>query len=104
MRRQMSRNYDGLMTHDDGRARWASGFGNSSCAKWVVLALLAILGTVAAPAHAAAPANDNVANAQLISGTTGTVTGNNTDATEESGEPNHSGSTAPGGNQGIYSV
>jgi hypothetical protein len=36
------------------------------------------------------PANDNFASAQSISGCSGTVTGNNLSATNESGEPNHS--------------
>jgi M6 family metalloprotease-like protein len=37
------------------------------------------------------PANDNFANAQIISGNTGTTTGTNGAATKESGEPNHAG-------------
>jgi hypothetical protein len=36
-------------------------------------------------------ANDNFANAQAISGSTGTTTGSNVGATKESGEPNHAG-------------
>jgi hypothetical protein len=39
----------------------------------------------------AAPANDNFAFAQVISGSAGTVTGNNVAATKEPGEPNHAG-------------
>ena len=39
----------------------------------------------------AAPVNDNFANALVISGTTNTVTGTNTLATEEAGEPDHGG-------------
>jgi Calcineurin-like phosphoesterase len=41
----------------------------------------------------AAPANDNFANAQVISGTSGTATGSNVGATKESGEPNHAGNS-----------
>jgi hypothetical protein len=37
------------------------------------------------------PANDNFANAQVISGNSGTVTGSNVGATKETGEPNHAG-------------
>ncbi len=39
----------------------------------------------------AAPANDNFASAQVISASSGTVTGNNVAATKEPGEPNHAG-------------
>src|SRR5207249_3220653 len=39
------------------------------------------------------PSNDNFANAQLISGNSGTVTTSNVDATKEAGEPNHAGNT-----------
>lgn len=46
----------------------------------------------AAAAQAAAPANDNFANAQVISGALPQqVDGTNVDATEETGEPNHAG-------------
>ncbi len=38
-----------------------------------------------------APANDNFADAQTISGTTGTVTGSTLGATRQTGEPNHGG-------------
>lgn len=38
------------------------------------------------------PTNDQFATAQLISGNNGSVSGANTDATKESGEPNHAGS------------
>jgi Lysyl oxidase/Concanavalin A-like lectin/glucanases superfamily/Immunoglobulin domain/Immunoglobulin I-set domain len=37
------------------------------------------------------PANDAFANAQAISGSSGSVTGNNANASKESGEPNHAG-------------
>jgi hypothetical protein len=39
----------------------------------------------------AGPANDNFANAQVITGNAGTVTGSNTSATKEPGEPDHAG-------------
>ncbi len=51
---------------------------------------LACASTVAAKS-AAAPANDNFANAQGVSGASGTATGSNTGATKEAGEPNHAG-------------
>lgn len=44
---------------------------------------------------AAAPANDDFANAQVIAGATGNVAGNNVGATKEVGEPDHAGN--PGG-------
>lgn len=42
---------------------------------------------------AAAPANDNFANAQVLTGTTATATGTNVGAAKETGEPNHAGYT-----------
>lgn len=39
------------------------------------------------------PANDNFAGAQIISGSSGTVTGNNVNATKETGEPSHAGNS-----------
>lgn len=42
------------------------------------------------------PSNDNFANATVLSGTFGTVTGNNVNATKETGEPNHANNTASG--------
>jgi Ca2+-binding RTX toxin-like protein len=54
------------------------------------------------PASAlAAPANDDFANAQEITGTTGSVTGSNVGATKETGESNHAGN--PGGHSIWYS-
>jgi Ca2+-binding RTX toxin-like protein len=54
------------------------------------------------PASAlAAPANDDFANAQVITGTTGSVTGSNIAATKEIGEPDHAGN--PGGHSIWYS-
>jgi Calx-beta domain-containing protein len=47
-----------------------------------------------------APPNDNFANAQIIPGCGGTVTGTNVSATRETGEPNHS----PDNNGGSRSV
>jgi hypothetical protein len=38
-----------------------------------------------------APANNSFANRQVVSGSSGTVTGSNGGATKESGEPNHAG-------------
>jgi hypothetical protein len=40
------------------------------------------------------PANDNFTNAQVISGTTGSVTGTSVGATGETGEPDHAGAPA----------
>lgn len=41
------------------------------------------------------PANDRLANAELLPGTSGKATGSNIRASGESGEPNHAGSAAP---------
>jgi hypothetical protein len=51
-----------------------SAYSNESCATTV-----------------SAPPNDNFTNAQVISGSSGTVTGSNVGATKEAGEPNHAG-------------
>ena len=42
---------------------------------------------------AGAPANDLFANAQVVSGSSGTATGSNAGATKEPGEPNHAGNS-----------
>jgi len=46
------------------------------------------------------PANDNFANAQVVSGPSGFVSGSNAGATKEPGEPNHGGN--PGGSSVWY--
>jgi hypothetical protein len=45
------------------------------------------------PSASLAPANDNFANAQVITGGTGTVTGTNVNATTEAGEPGPGGAS-----------
>src|SRR5659263_181624 len=52
------------------------------------LALAAWIGLAAMPAFAQS-ANDNFANAQVITGSSGTTAGNNFLATREPGEPGH---------------
>lgn len=47
------------------------------------------------------PANDDFAQAQAIAGNSGTISGRNTDATKESGEPDHAAN--PGGHSIWYS-
>jgi len=63
----------------------------------IVVALVAACALVSAAGvsarRAAAPANDMFANAQVISGTSGTTSGSNVGATKESGEPNHAGNS-----------
>ena len=54
----------------------------------IILATLALAGTQVSTA--AAPANDHWANAQLISGSSGVVTGTTVDATVQTCEPGHS--------------
>jgi hypothetical protein len=50
-----------------------------------------LLALFAGSAPAAAPANDNFAGAQPISGETGSASGSNLEATAEPGEPSHTG-------------
>src|SRR2546423_1040147 len=68
----------------------------------VAVALVAGL-VVALPAYATAPNNDNFAAAQAISGTSGSVTGTNVEATKEAGEPNHANAGNAGGKSVWYS-
>jgi hypothetical protein len=66
----------------------------------VALAMLAS-GLATSPAWAAAPGNDNFADAQVLSGPLPiTTTGTNVDATKEPGEPDHAGN--PGGGSVWY--
>lgn len=52
--------------------------------------MLTVLGIFSATAFAAPPANDNLANAQVISGNSGTSAAiNNSEATQQGGEPAH---------------
>jgi hypothetical protein len=48
------------------------------------------------------PPNDNFVNAQVITGTSGTVNGTNAFATKETGEPSHSPDDNPGGKSVWY--
>lgn len=59
----------------------------------IALALMLILPTLAAaaPAWAAAPSNDNLADAVELRGTSGEISGTITDATKETGETAYSG-------------
>ena len=68
-----------------------------------LLAVAALLFVLVAPgsASAAAPPNDNFANAETITDRFGWVEGDNTEATKEPGEPNHAGN--PGGASVWYS-
>jgi PASTA domain len=57
----------------------------------VLAAAFAATGATGAPRLAAAPANDNFADAAAVSGRYGYVEATNVDATKEAGEPNHAG-------------
>ncbi len=57
----------------------------------VALAIALICASSVDARTTAAPANDNFANAQSVTGQSGTATGSNVGATKESGEPNHAG-------------
>lgn len=61
----------------------------------LVVALLCALSALLAPAlaQAAAPANDNFADAQLVTGASGSFMSSSTGATKEAGEPAHAGNT-----------
>src|SRR5205814_72711 len=48
---------------------------------------------VAGAAASTGPANDNFANASVLSGSTASATGTNLGATKESGEPSHAGNS-----------
>src|SRR3954468_19042324 len=59
----------------------------------VLLAALISLLAVPPLAQAAAPANDNFVNAEMLPGPAATVSATNNGATKEPGEPNHAGSS-----------
>ena len=69
---------------------------------YVIIAnsLGSITSTVASLNTGVAPPNDNFANAQGISGSSGSVTGNNANGSKQTGEPNHAGNA--GGNSVWY--
>ena len=69
------------------------GFRLNSALFAYILWVVTLLG--APSAWAAAAANDSFYSSKLITGGSGTVTGNNTDATQELNEPAHAGN--PGG-------
>ena len=48
------------------------------------------------PVGGAVPVNDNFSSAQVFSGSSGTATGTNINATKEAGEPNHAGDAGGG--------
>jgi hypothetical protein len=64
---------------------------NTGAARTGTISVGGQLFTVTQGAGGSAPANNNFANAQVITGSSGTVTGSNVGATKESGEPNHAG-------------
>jgi hypothetical protein len=63
---------------------------------------LPLLTPTPTPTPTPAPSNDNFANAQTIAGCSGSVTGYNTLATKEAGEPSHSPDNNPGGGSVWY--
>ncbi len=65
------------------------GFRRGTLVAALAVALVAASGVDAK--SAAAPANDMFANAQAVSGASGSATGSNVGATKEGGEPNHAG-------------
>src|SRR5213593_4436723 len=78
------------------------GGGNRLARVGRAVAVVLVAGLVVAlPAYATAPNNDNFAAAQAITGTSGSITGTNVEATKEAGEPNHAGNA--GGKSVWYS-
>src|SRR4051812_14194356 len=65
---------------------------------FILISAALFLSVVAQPLRAAAPGNDNFENPITINGTEVTVTGTNTEATKQPGEPDH------GANEGGHSV
>ncbi len=73
-----------------GRARRARpSISLAALAAALVLAFALSFPTLAL----AAPANDDFANAEVLTGTTDSASGTNVDATKETGEPDHDGNT-----------
>ena len=68
------------------RSSWRSGRA--------ALLLFAVFGSLCSSIWAQ-PANDNFADAQVLAGPSGSVTGSNDSATGEAGEPNHVGLSGP---------
>ncbi|HEV7395485.1 MAG TPA: NF038122 family metalloprotease [Pyrinomonadaceae bacterium] len=84
-------------TNDSFNAFSSSGVKNDLTA--VDLQAMDVIGYDTVPGGGGTPpANDTFANAQVITGSSGSVSGTNVSATKESGEPNH------GGNAGGKSV
>jgi hypothetical protein len=63
-----------------------------ACVLGMLLAACVLL-AIPCVAHALAPANDNFAAAELLTGSSATAGGSSTEATKETGEPNHAGNT-----------
>lgn len=61
-----------------------------ACDRWINFAI-ALLCALSPALLQAQPANNNFASAQIITGSSGSVTGNTFGATREMGEPNHGG-------------
>jgi Bacterial Ig domain len=57
----------------------------------LILAAIATLSLTFAAVAVAAPANDDFANAEVLSGTSDSASGTNVEATKEEGEPDHAG-------------
>ncbi|HEX8099454.1 MAG TPA: DUF11 domain-containing protein [Actinomycetota bacterium] len=64
-------------------------------ALFVLIFCTASVLTIARPAFADAPSNDNFAAADVLSSAKGAIFASNFDATEEPGEPNNAGESAP---------
>src|SRR4051794_8630585 len=77
------------------RPRSRSRLSYSICPTIIVTVMtsLCAFGPVGVTTGAAAPTNDNFANAQPILGASGIILGNNVGATKEPLEPNHAGHT-----------
>ncbi|HEX2267665.1 MAG TPA: hypothetical protein VHI97_05625, partial [Actinomycetota bacterium] len=61
----------------------------------LLVSIIASVLAIAPSAEAAPPSNDNFAGAAVLTGGSGFVWGDNTDATGETGEPDNAGESAP---------
>ena len=68
---------------------WARAEAADMRRSMIIVAAAALVLSLTHPALAAPPANDDFADAAVLSGTTGEVVGSTADATEEAGEPLH---------------
>ena len=82
--------HPGVVTTAQNNNRYRAVFTNSAGGATTNAATLTVTAT------GGVPPNDMFANAQVITGNTGTITATNTGATKQTGEPNHAGNAGGG--------